>query len=139
MSLTLNGHQPLPTLVQEGSCWICFRICNIAYKTIRSGNNVSLVCVHMDCFGWWVKRCLDLLQQTARRYLLNLLCTFLIIINRHEVTLIIFDKSLLGMFTVGFRGRFGCDLDVDLEPHCRCESIPTNIPRPQPLDVRVID
>jgi hypothetical protein len=50
-----------------------------------------------------------------------------------------FDESLLGMFTVGFRGRFGCDLDVDLEPHCRCESIPTNIPRPQPLDVRVID
>ncbi|KAJ8594515.1 hypothetical protein M405DRAFT_808953, partial [Rhizopogon salebrosus TDB-379] len=41
--------------------------------------NVSRECVHMCFFGWRVKRYLDLLQQTACRYLLNLLCTFLII------------------------------------------------------------
>jgi hypothetical protein len=38
----------------EKARWIRFRICNIAYKTIRRGNNVSRVCVHMGCFGWWV-------------------------------------------------------------------------------------
>jgi hypothetical protein len=43
------------------------------------------------------------------------------------------DESLLGMFVIGH------DLDVDLELHRRCKSIPSNILRLQPLDVRVID